>query len=142
MTRPKDVVARILTGVHEQAFRASQGRLGGSAFGMPVVRLTTIGRRSGQPRATMLTAPMHDDDTVTLVASYGGDDRHPAWFLNLRDNPDVEVTMGGRTRKMRARIATAEEKAERWPTITKAYKGYAGYQKRTDRDIPIVILEA
>jgi len=76
-----------------------------------------------------------------LVASYGGDDRHPAWFLNLREKPDVEVTMLGRTRNMRARLASAKEKAELWPQITKAYRGYASYQRRTQRDIPMVILE-
>lgn len=141
MMRPKDAVARLVTGLHEQVFRTTKGRVAGSALGMPVVMLTTTGRKSGKPRTTMLTSPVRDGDTVVLVASYGGDDRHPAWFLNLRDNPDVEVTMEGRTRPMRARVASAEEKAELWPRCTKAYKGYAGYQKRTDRDIPLVILE-
>ncbi len=141
MIRPKDVVARIVTAVHEWAFKATEGRVGGRAFGMPVVRLTTTGRKSGKPRSTMLTSPVHDGDTVVLVASYGGDPRHPAWFLNLRDHPEVEVTMSGRTRKMQARVASAEEKAELWPRVTKAYRGYAAYQKRTDRDIPLVIVE-
>lgn len=141
MMQPKDVVARLVTGFHEQVFKATKGRVAGSAFGMPVVMVTTTGRKSGKPRTTMLTSPVHDGDTVVLVASYGGDDRHPAWFLNLRDNPDVEVTMEGRTRRMRARVASAEERAELWPRCTAVYKGYASYQKRTDREIPLVILE-
>jgi deazaflavin-dependent oxidoreductase (nitroreductase family) len=141
MTRPKDAVARLVTGLHERVFRATKGRVAGKAFGMPVIMLTTTGRKSGKPRTTMLTSPVRDGDKVVIVASYGGDDRHPAWFLNLRENPDVEVTMEGHTRRMRARIASAEDKDELWPRCIKAYKGYAGYQQRTDRDIPLVILE-
>jgi deazaflavin-dependent oxidoreductase (nitroreductase family) len=137
----KDIVLRLGSGLHERIFTASGGRLLGRISGMPVVRLTTTGRKSGKPRTTMLTAPVQADDRVVLVASYGGDDRHPAWFLNLKKNPDVEVTMLGRTRNLRARVATAEEKAELWPQITKAYRGYASYQRRTRRDIPLVILD-
>jgi len=137
----KDELAKIGTGFHEAVFRASGGRVFGSAGGMPVVMLTTTGRKSGKKRTTMLTAPIVDDEKVVLVASYGGDARHPAWFLNLRDNPDVEVVMRGRSGPMKARVAPPEEKAELWPRVTTKYKGYAGYQKRTDRDIPVVILE-
>ena len=75
------------------------------------------------------------------MASKGGDDRNPEWYLNLTANPGVDVTLNGTTTPMRARTASAEEKAELWPTIVAAYKGYAGYQKRTDRDIPVVICE-
>ncbi|HEX7133115.1 MAG TPA: nitroreductase/quinone reductase family protein, partial [Iamia sp.] len=78
---------------------------------------------------------------VVLVASKGGDDRDPLWYGNLVAQPDVEVTIAGTTTPMRARTATAEERAELWPRITTAYKGYAGYQKRTDREIPVVICE-
>ena len=75
------------------------------------------------------------------MASYGGDDRHPAWFLNLEAKPDVEVTMSGQTRAMRARVASSEEKAALWPRIVAAYRGYDGYQHKTERDIPVVLLE-
>ena len=136
----KDRVAKAVTGIHKAIFRASRGRVLGRAGGMPVIQLTTTGRRSGQPRTTMLTSPVGDGDTMVLVASYGGDDRHPAWFLNLRDNPDVEVTTEGRTRRMTARIASPEEKVQLWPRVTAAYKGYGGYQEKTTRDIPLVIL--
>ncbi|HEY4396059.1 MAG TPA: nitroreductase/quinone reductase family protein, partial [Acidimicrobiia bacterium] len=74
-------------------------------------------------------------------ASNGGDDRHTNWFLNLRNDPKVEVTMGGRTRPMGARVASPEEKAELWPRVVAAHRGYEQYQRRTDRDIPLVILE-
>jgi len=141
MPNAKDAAARFLTGLHGSVFRATDGRLLGRVAGMPVVMLITTGRKSGKPRSTMLTSPVQEGDRVVLVASYGGDDRHPAWFLNLRDHPDVEVTMLGRRRRMRARTASADEKAELWPRITATYRGYAGYQRRTERDIPVVILE-
>lgn len=113
----------------------------GNAFGMPVIILRTTGRKSGKVRETMLTSPIQEKGTVVVVASYGGDKRHPAWFLNLRENPDVEITMRGRTQKMRARIASEDEKARMWPRITETYRGYSSYQRRTDRDIPVVLLE-
>jgi deazaflavin-dependent oxidoreductase (nitroreductase family) len=137
----KDRLFRIGTSLHRAIFAVTQGRLLGKMAGMPVVLLTTTGRRSGAPRQTMLTTPLQMDGRIVLVASYGGDRRHPAWFLNLRENPDVIATMAGRTQKMRARVAPTEEKAELWPKVTSRYRGYAGYQKRTDRDIPLVILE-
>ena len=89
----------------------------------------------------MLTAPVHDDQRVVLVASKGGDDRDPQWYRNLRANPDVEITIDGETKKMQARTASVEEKAALWPDIVATYKGYASYQKRANRDIPVVICE-
>lgn len=141
MINVKDVAAKAVTNLHKAVFRATKGRMGGKGFGMPVVELATTGRKSGKRRTTMLTTPVHDDGRVILVASYGGDDRHPTWFLNLRDNPEVELTMNGKTRPMRARVASSDEKAELWPQVVGAYKGYGQYQQRTERDIPLVILE-
>ena len=141
MSEIKDAVAKLVNTFHRTVVGATQGRLAGTIFGMPVVELTTVGRKSGQRRTTMLTTPVHDDDRVVLVASYGGDDRHPAWFLNLRDHPDVEIVMRGKRRPMRARVATADEKATLWPKVIAKYRGYAQYQTRTSRDIPLVILE-
>jgi deazaflavin-dependent oxidoreductase (nitroreductase family) len=137
----KDIGARIVTGFHEAVFRLSNGRIGNRGFGMPVLILTTTGRKTGKQRTTMLTSPVQDGDQLVLVASYGGDDRHPTWFLNLRDNPQVEITMDGRARRMRARVATQEEKEKLWPRVVAAYRGYGQYQKRTERDIPLVICE-
>lgn len=141
MDAVKDFTFKAVTGLHKVVFRASKGRIGGSGFGMPVLELVTTGRKSGARRTTMLTTPIHDDDRVVLIASKGGDDRNPAWFLNLRDQPLVEVTMSGTTRPMTARIATDEEKSELWPEIVANYKGYGQYQKRTERDIPVVVCE-
>ncbi|MFQ5558937.1 MAG: nitroreductase family deazaflavin-dependent oxidoreductase [Acidimicrobiales bacterium] len=140
MANLKDVFARGVSGLHRALFDISGGRLLGRLGKMPIVELETTGRRSGKIRKTMLASPLHEDDRVVLVASYGGDDRHPAWFLNLRDNPSVAITIKGERREMKARLATNDEKAELWPRIVAAYKGYAGYQKRTDRDIPVVVL--
>ena len=139
---PKDEIAKVLNTIHRSLFQATSGRLGGRIAGMPALILRTTGRKSGATRTTMLTAPIVEDGKVVLVASYGGDDREPSWALNLRANPDVEITMNGATTPMRARIASAEEKAELWPRVTSRYKGYAGYQTRTTRDIPLVILES
>lgn len=139
--RLKDATFRIVTAVHRAVFRVSRGRVLGRLGGMPVVLLTTTGRRSGKRRATMLTAPVHDEERVVLVASFGGDRRHPAWFLNLRHDPDVELAMGGRPRRMRARVASEAEKAALWPSIVGAYRGYDAYQRRTGRDIPVVVLD-
>ena len=141
MINLKDVTAKAVTRLHRAILTTTGGRIGGSGFGMPVLILRTTGRRSGKIRETVLTSPVQDGESVVLVASYGGDNRHPTWYLNLCDNPDVEVTMRGRTRPMRARVASTEEKAGLWPRVTERYRGYAAYQRRTDRDIPLVILE-
>jgi len=136
-----DFGLKLMNSVHRAVRTLSGGRFGNRLMGMQALELCVIGRKSGQRRSLMLTAPIHDDTRTVLVASKGGDDRNPEWYLNLTANPDVEVTIEGTTIPMRARTATAAEKAELWRTIVAAYKGYAGYQKRTDRDIPVVICE-
>lgn len=133
---------KAMNGVHRLLVKVTGGRLGHSFGDMPVVELTTIGRRSGQARSVLLTAPLREGDSYVVVASRGGDDHHPAWFLNLRDRPEVEVAVKGAARQpMLARVATAEERARMWPQIAGKYKNYAGYQKRTTREIPLVLLE-
>lgn len=128
--------------LHRGVLSLFGGRVLGSFSGMPVVELYTTGRKTGQRRMTMLTSPIHDDTRVVLVASRGGDDRDPAWLLNLTANPSVEVAFVGHApAPYQARVATPTEKASIWPEIVSVYKGYAGYQKRTDRDIPVVICE-
>lgn len=126
---------------HRVILKVSGGRLLKEPFGMPTVELHTVGRKSGQKRSTMLTAPVHSATRVVLVASKGGDDRNPLWYGNLVADPEVELTIAGETSPWTARTATGAERAELWPQITAAYKGYAGYQKRTDREIPVVICE-
>jgi deazaflavin-dependent oxidoreductase (nitroreductase family) len=110
---------------------------------MPVIELTTTGRRSGQPRATMLTSPYQDGSTMVIVASRGGDDHHPAWYLNLRDNPEVTMSMDGKpAQRMRAEIASPEDRERLWPLITADHRNYAGYQLKTKREIPVVLLRS
>lgn len=139
---PSDLMLKTTNTVHRALLKVTGGRAGWEAGKMPVLKLTTTGRRSGQPRTVMLTTPHQDGDTILIVASKGGAEHHPAWFLNLRDNPDVEVeTQEQGKRKMTARIATAEEREELWPVVTGQYKRYAGYQEKTDREIPLVLLE-
>ncbi len=133
---------RTVTGFHRAVFRASGGRLLGRMGGMPVVVLTTVGHRTGRRRATMLTTPVADSQRVVLVASYGGYSHNPHWFQNLLTHPEVTVTMRGMAeRPMRARVAGRDERVELWARVVAAYPGYERYQQRTDRLIPLVILE-
>lgn len=139
---PSDIAMKAMNGVHRLVLKVSGGRLGWDAMGMPVLELTTVGRKSGQARTVMLTSPLSENGHPVVVASRGGDDAHPAWFLNLRDNPTVEVALkGGPKQPMTARIATAEERARMWPQIAGKYANYAGYQRKTEREIPLVILD-
>ncbi len=108
---------------------------------MPVLELTTTGRRTGQHHAVMLTSPVRDGEALVVVASRGGDDRSPAWFLNLVANPDVTVRLQDSPPvAMRAVVADAEQRARLWPEVIKDHRNYAGYQRRTDREIPLVLL--
>ena len=139
---PSDLMLKTMNTLHKGLLKVSFGKLGWDAGNMPVLELTTTGRKSGQPRSVMLTSPHQDGDRIVIVASKGGNDEHPAWFLNLRDDPNVQVAFKGAAPKpMLARVATAEERAELWPVITSAYKGYAGYQEKTSREIPLVFLD-
>lgn len=136
-----DVGAWLLENGHRTLLKLSGGRFPKTFLGMQPLELHTIGRKTGQRRSTLLTSPICEEDRVVLVASKGGHQDHPAWYKNLAANPDVELTIDGRTRKMRARTASPEEKAELWPSITARYKGYEGYQRNTEREIPVVICE-
>jgi deazaflavin-dependent oxidoreductase (nitroreductase family) len=139
---PSDLVLKVANTFHRVLLKTSGGRLGWDLGHMPVVELTTTGRKSGQPRSVMLTSPVQEGSTIVVVGSRGGDDEHPAWFLNLRDNPEVEVALKGKPKqRMRARVATPAERERLWPLVTEKYKGYAAYQTKTKREIPLVLLE-
>ncbi|TFD23539.1 nitroreductase family deazaflavin-dependent oxidoreductase [Cryobacterium lyxosi] len=139
--RVTDFGMRTMNGVHRMVLGLSGGRLGWTIGTMQTVELHTTGRSSGQRRSTLLTAPVHEDGKYVLVASKGGDHRHPFWYLNLVAEPAVDLTIRGVTRPFRARTASSAEKAELWPRIVAAYPGYGAYQGKTDRDIPVVICE-
>jgi deazaflavin-dependent oxidoreductase (nitroreductase family) len=133
--------AWMLENGHRALLAVSGGRFPRTVQGMLPVELHTYGRKSGKRYSTLLTAPVHDDGKVVVIASKGGHQDHPDWYKNLVANPDVEVTIDGKTVPMRARTASPAEKAELWPKAVASYKGYAGYQRNTGRDIPVVICE-
>ena len=127
---------------HRALLALTGGRYPKRMMGMQPVEIHVRGRKSGERRSTLLTAPICEPDArVVLVASKGGSLTNPQWYENLVVNPDIEITIDHVTRPYLARTATPAEKAELWPVITKAYKGYEGYQRSTDRDIPVVICE-
>src|SRR5260221_11411346 len=136
---PSALTLKTMNTVHRVLLKISGGRFGWEASNMPVLELTTTGRKSGQRRSVMLTSPLQEGTTLVVVASRGGDDTHPAWFLNLRANPQVEVAYQGKpARPMRARVADADERGRLWPLVVADHKNYAGYQTKTKREIPLV----
>jgi deazaflavin-dependent oxidoreductase (nitroreductase family) len=135
-------VLRRLMGVHTLLYRASNGRVGHHLPGVssPMLLLDHVGAKSGNKRTSPLLY-IPDGDDVVIVASKGGYPRNPAWFYNLKANPNTTVQVGSDRREVHARVATPEERKRLWPTVVKAYSGYGDYQRRTDREIPLVILE-
>jgi deazaflavin-dependent oxidoreductase (nitroreductase family) len=131
---------RILGGVHKRVYRVTGGKIGGRIGKLPVLLLTTIGRKSGQPRTQPL-AYTRAGDGYAVIASKGGAPQHPLWYLNLRANPFVEVTVGRETRKVRARDAEGEERERLWHALADLYPGYERYAQKTSRRIPVVVLE-
>jgi deazaflavin-dependent oxidoreductase (nitroreductase family) len=124
---------------HVQRYEETDGEVGHDWQGTKTLLLTTTGRKSGEPRTHPLIYARHGGDYV-VVASKGGNPQHPAWYLNLDANPDVEVQVLGDRFPATARTATPEEKREIWPTMTAEWPDYDSYQRRTDRDIPVVLL--
>jgi F420H(2)-dependent quinone reductase len=124
---------------HLAVQRLSRGRLLGTVAGMPVLLLTTTGRRSGKPRTTPLTF-MRDATDLVVIASNGGSDRAPDWCLNLQQDPRAIVEIGADRLSVTARTASPAERERLWPEITATYSGYARYQERTTREIPVLLL--
>jgi deazaflavin-dependent oxidoreductase (nitroreductase family) len=138
---PPDRVIRWMESLHRAVLRLTGGRVGRRLLGMETVELHTVGRRSGARRSTLLTAPVEEEGRIVLVASKGGADDHPAWYLNLVATPEVEITRRGVTGGYLARTTTGDEREALWPRITRVNPGYAGYQQRTSRQIPVVVCE-
>lgn len=138
---PADIALKAMNALHRTILAVSGNKFGWRAGGMPVLELTTTGRHSGQQRSVMLTSPVQEDDAWVIVASRGGDDRHPAWFLNLQANPQVTVRLeGGPPRTMTARIPADDERERLWTKVVAAYPHYGKYQNKTERTIPLVVL--
>jgi deazaflavin-dependent oxidoreductase (nitroreductase family) len=125
---------------HTRRSRETDGAEGHDWQGTQTLLLTTIGRKSRQPRELPLIYGKHGDDYL-IVASKGGADEPPAWYLNLKANPEVEVQVKGDRFVARARDATPEEKPELWKTMTAEWPAYDEYQTKTERPIPVVVLE-
>jgi deazaflavin-dependent oxidoreductase (nitroreductase family) len=131
---------RILGGTHKRVYRLTGGRIGGQIGKLPVLLLTTIGRKSGLPRTQPL-AFTRVGDGYAVVASKGGAAHHPLWYLNLRANPLAEVTVGRETQRVRARDAQGGEREHLWRALADLYPGYDRYAQKTSRRIPVVVLE-
>ena len=140
-------IIKTMSKVNVAVYRWTGGLLGskwrvGAAFpwGIPVLLLTTIGRKSGAPRIAPLLF-IRDGENVVVVASQGGLPKDPLWYKNLKQTPTVEVQIMRKKTQMLARTATAEEKARLWPELVAHYSDFASYESWTDREIPVVILE-
>ena len=133
------VVMKFGTAINNAIYKASGGRLGGKfPGGAPICLLTTVGRKSGQERTVALLF-LRDGDDIVVVASQGGMPKHPGWYHNLVDEPNVTIQVKKDVGRYVARIATDEEKASLWPRLVAMYKSYDDYQAKTDRPIPVVI---
>ena len=127
------------TKLHTGLYRATGGRVGTQLLGAPMLLLETTGRKSGRVRTTPLLY-LRDGENLVVVASNGGAPRDPDWWLNLRANPEATVELDGNRRRMRAEKADPGEKARLWPRLVGMYGSYEDYQRKTDREIPVIVL--
>lgn len=135
------VAIKWMSRLNTWAYKVSGGRLGGTFLqGAPVALLTTIGRKSGEPRVSPLLF-LRDGDRVVLVASQGGRANNPMWYLNLKANPKVSVQIKKEVLELTARDATEAERAQYWPQLVSMYSSFDDYQSWTDRVIPVVICD-
>jgi len=135
----KRLILRTGGAVHNALYRATNGRFGGQMRGAPVLLLTVTGRKSGKRRTTPLLYG-RDGNNLIVIASKGGDPKHPAWYLNLQGQ-EAEVQIGGEHRRVRARDAEGDERERLWTEMVGIYAPYADYQQKTTRRIPVVVLE-
>jgi deazaflavin-dependent oxidoreductase (nitroreductase family) len=133
-------VFRAVIGLHRALYRATGGRIGGRRGTVPILLLTTVGRKT-RKRRTVPLQYLAQAEALVVVASNGGRPKHPAWFLNLHADPSVEVEIGRKHSAMRAREATLDERTLLWPQVVELWSGYDDYQRNTSREIPLVILE-
>ena len=134
------VLRRVMAG-HTAVYRLTRGVIGHKVpGGPPMLLLDHVGAKSGNKRTSPLVY-VQDGDDIVLVASKGGNPKNPAWFHNLKANPETTIQVGSEKRPVRARVASDEERKRLWPKAVETYSGYDGYQKRTKRKIPLVVLE-
>ncbi|MEX1253767.1 MAG: nitroreductase family deazaflavin-dependent oxidoreductase [Dehalococcoidia bacterium] len=130
---------RFTSAMHLCLYRVSGGFIGGNVIGTPVLLLTTTGRKSGRPRTRPLPC-LEDDGAYVVIASNGGNATHPNWYLNLKKQPEAEVLLKGKKLRVRAETATGADRERLWAKAVELYAGYDGYQKETEREIPVVVL--
>jgi F420H(2)-dependent quinone reductase len=139
LSGPARLAMKLGSGAHAGVYRATGGKLFGRMGKSPILLLNTVGRKSGKKRTSPLLYVMDGEDFV-IIASKGGAPTHPAWYLNLRDNPDATVEIGDREVRVSAEEADPEEKARLWGRMVEIYPTYDDYQKETEREIPLLIL--
>lgn len=135
-----NLLFRIFGGIHRRVYQLTGGKVGGRIGKLPVLLLTTTGRKSGEPRTQPL-AYTKTGNGYAVIASKGGSAQHPLWYLNLRATPLAEVAIGRETREVRARDAQGEERERLWRALADLYPGYDRYAQKTSRQIPVVVLE-
>lgn len=129
----------LMSKTHLFWYRLTGGMIGGSIMGRPHLLLTTTGRKTGVQRTTPLMY-QEDGENLVVIASNGGNPRHPNWWLNLEKNPQAEVQLKNETRRIKAEAATGEERERLWRAVVEVYAGYEDYRKTAEREIPVVIL--
>ena len=139
-TELPDAVFRLVSAYHVFWYRVTGGMIGHRVGPTRTLLLEHVGARSGKRYTSPLTYG-RDGENFVLVASRGGSARHPAWYTNLVAHPDADVQVGPRRLKVRARTASPEEKPRLWKLMLREWPGYADYQRSTDREIPVVVLE-
>ncbi len=137
---PSDSFMKLGNVIHRSLIKVSSGKRGWDMAGMPVLKLTTTGRKSGKSRTVMLTSPLQIEEGIVIVASKGGSEKHPDWFMNLQENPEAIVETQSGRKAMVAKILDPDNREARWNEIIQDFKNYDNYQNRTDRVIPLVIL--
>jgi deazaflavin-dependent oxidoreductase (nitroreductase family) len=137
----KQRIVRGRSMAHHRVFAVTRGRVLGRWGGHDVLELTTRGRQSGRPRSVILACLVTEGESLVVVASDGGAPRHPAWYINLRADPAAEVVREGRRARVRARTAEGDERERLWRRITQVAPAYGRYQQRTERILPVVVLE-
>jgi F420H(2)-dependent quinone reductase len=139
LSGPARLALKLGSGAHAGVYRATGGKLFGRMGKSPILLLNTVGRKSGRKRTSPLLYVMDGEDFV-IIASKGGAPTHPAWYLNLRANPEATVEVGDREVRVRAERMAREEKARLWQKMVEMYPTYDDYQRKTEREIPLLIL--
>ena len=139
LSGPARLALKLGSGAHAGVYRATGGKLFGRMGKSPILLLNTVGRKTGKKRTSPLLYVMDGEDFV-IIASKGGAATHPAWYLNLRANPEATVEIGDREVQVEAEVADPEDKPRLWQKMVEMYPTYDAYQKKTEREIPLLVL--